>query len=146
MTNNGLVAYIETNPPQIYYQETTFRTQKQSKQQSYLEFRNGSLVAVASFNASFPIPYPSTTQYMKLGADGHLRVYDLRVYEWVADFLTDSIDVCEYPTVCGKYGICSNGQCSCPNQSIYFRALVDRQPSLMKSLPFLVKLLNIMGL
>lgn len=129
ITNNGLVAYIETNPPQIYYKEAIFRTQKLSRKQSYLEFRNS---VMACSNASLPIPYASTTQYMKLGADGHLRVYSLLDTVWVeeVDLLKDYIDVCGYTTVCGKYGICSNGQCCCPNQSIYFRDLVDRRPSL----------------
>lgn len=35
---------------------------------------------------------------------------------------------CGYPTVCGQYGLCSSGQCSCPSKETlaYFRP-VDNQ-------------------
>ncbi|KAF5205321.1 hypothetical protein FRX31_005091 [Thalictrum thalictroides] len=73
---------------------------------------------------------------MKLGPDGHLRVYewaDLRPVE-VADLLTQFMDKCNYPTECGNYGICTNGQCSCPGVApdgrSYFRPINDTQPSL----------------
>ncbi|CAK7323531.1 unnamed protein product, partial [Dovyalis caffra] len=41
---------------------------------------------------------------------------------------------CSYPTVCGNYGICSKGQCSCPPSAIdgtnYFKQVDYRQPNL----------------
>lgn len=43
--------------------------------------------------------------------------------------LRDYIGVCRYPMICGKYGICSNGQCSCPNGT-RFRVINDRRPDL----------------
>ncbi|KAL4620635.1 hypothetical protein ACB092_06G169800 [Castanea dentata] len=40
---------------------------------------------------------------------------------------------CDYPFVCGNYGICSNGQCSCPGAdgtTNLFRQVDGRQPNL----------------
>ncbi|KAI6674953.1 hypothetical protein NL676_002859 [Syzygium grande] len=86
------------------------------------------------------IPQASSAQYMKLGSDGHLRVYEFgwEFYSWkeVADLFP--IEDCSYPTACGRYGICSNGQCSCPASS-YFQQIDDRQPNLgSKRLPVIL--------
>lgn len=48
----------------------------------------------------------------------------------MADFFKYK-DLCSYPTVCGKYGICSDGQCDClgPINGIsYFQRIEGRQP------------------
>uniref|UniRef100_A0ACD5U006 Uncharacterized protein n=1 Tax=Avena sativa TaxID=4498 RepID=A0ACD5U006_AVESA len=41
---------------------------------------------------------------------------------------------CAYPTVCGEYGICTNGQCTCPFQSNtnsnYFKPVDERKANL----------------
>ncbi|GLJ06360.1 hypothetical protein SUGI_0037120 [Cryptomeria japonica] len=71
-------------------------------------------------------PALNDTQYrfMRLDSDGNLRSY--RVLQttwpgtsnnfsaWVPDFGLDQSDKCVLPKVCGPYGICMNGQCSCP--------------------------------
>ncbi|KAK1274686.1 hypothetical protein QJS04_geneDACA020796 [Acorus gramineus] len=88
VTSDGLFAYIGSDPPQMYY----------------AGLRYGSL----------DLPTASSAQYMKLDSDGHLRVYEWGVKGWavVADVL--GLSACAYPKVCGTYGICSNGHCSCP--------------------------------
>ncbi|KAH7860441.1 hypothetical protein Vadar_013464 [Vaccinium darrowii] len=96
-------------------------------------FENG------SFNGQ-NIPLGSTAQFMRLEPDGHLKVYEWGGAEWntVADLLTQGIGDCGYPTVCGKYGICSNGQCGClegsSNEMGNFKQLSYRQPNLGCSL------------
>ena len=58
-----------------------------------------------------------------------MRVYD-QDWQEVGDLFKD-IDLCAYPTVCGNYGICTNGQCSClgsKNGTNYFQQIKDRQP------------------
>jgi hypothetical protein len=77
---------------------------------------------------------------MRIGSDGHLRVYDWEEFDrcgWneVADLFTEEIDECSYPTVCGKFGICSNGQkCRCPEPTIqgttYFKREIEKQPEI----------------
>ncbi|KAK2993364.1 hypothetical protein RJ640_007631 [Escallonia rubra] len=74
--------------------------------------------------------------WIVLDSDGHLRVYQwVEGVEGVADdILTGSLGDCAYPLSCGNYGICSNGQCTCPvgndGDPNYFRQLDFRQPSL----------------
>ncbi|KAG8364584.1 hypothetical protein BUALT_Bualt18G0012500 [Buddleja alternifolia] len=71
-------------------------------------------------------------QYMKLGFDGHLRIFAW-VENWVEIndiFAKDGMGLCHYPMACGKYGICSYGQCSCPGTQENFRQIIDRQPNL----------------
>ncbi|KAJ6935764.1 hypothetical protein NC652_010708 [Populus alba x Populus x berolinensis] len=55
----------------------------------------------------------SATAYMKFDHDGHLKIYDGNMIDGV-DLLTDMMSACDYPTACGNYGLCLNGECSCP--------------------------------
>ncbi|XP_057511102.1 G-type lectin S-receptor-like serine/threonine-protein kinase SD2-5 [Actinidia eriantha] len=108
---DGLVAYVESDPPQYYF-EHYFK----APNTPYIQFKNG------SFNR-FSIPPASAAQlqFMKLEPDGHLKVYEWKDsdYNWmvVADLLTSYIGECGYPLGCGKYGICSNGECNCPKEA-----------------------------
>ncbi|KAL8510779.1 hypothetical protein ACS0TY_017555 [Phlomoides rotata] len=137
MTEKGLVASIQSDPPQVYYQNLAF-DKKRSKQASYAKFQNGSLdlyitkVEPKSPDISITIPKTTSPQYMKLGNDGHLRVVRLDeiTFEWneVADIFREHL-----VDGCGEYGICSNEQCSCPSGSS-FRPINDRQLNQVKSL------------
>ncbi|KAI4319729.1 hypothetical protein MLD38_033295 [Melastoma candidum] len=54
--------------------------------------------------------------FIRLDYDGHLRAYG---HTEIGLFFAKGDDVlglktCEYPMACGPYGICSNGQCTCP--------------------------------
>ena len=122
-TSYGYAAQIESNPPQVYY----------TSHSSFIDYDNGSIHQIFT-----SIPSAVSAQYMKLGADGHLRVYQWQestsTWNDVADVLKGNIDDCGYPLVCGKYGICSKGQCSCPpeftNGTSYFRPINEKQPNL----------------
>ncbi|KAH0653814.1 hypothetical protein KY289_031492 [Solanum tuberosum] len=47
---------------------------------------------------------------------------------WVTGWLTYWQENCGYPTVCGRYGICtSNWKCSCPPERNFFRPLDERK-------------------
>ncbi|KAM4093572.1 hypothetical protein ACB094_06G128400 [Castanea mollissima] len=96
-----------------------------------------------SFDSSPPITYYSgyieglgSYDYVRLGADGHLRAYtwEGESSTWVdVDFLEYYIDYCDYPVACGNYGICRNTQCSCPfpksiNGTNYFKRTNDSLP------------------
>ncbi|XP_057985675.1 G-type lectin S-receptor-like serine/threonine-protein kinase SD2-5 isoform X2 [Hevea brasiliensis] len=109
---DNLYAFIDSNPPQMYHQ--IFQQGSETKQ-----FKTGSLKILTSVD-EISINFESDTedfQYLRLDPDGHLRVY-----QWIQgsvsivdDILTDNLGNCSYPTVCGNYGICSNGgSCSCP--------------------------------
>ncbi|XP_071905030.1 EP1-like glycoprotein 2 isoform X2 [Coffea arabica] len=140
VNNEGLFASVKANPPQIYYQQLVDNT-KANKEASYAKFQNGSLALyIHSSEPRDPdsviaLPQISSAQYMKLGSDGHLRLYEWADgWKEVFDILTGYLGDCNYPTVCGENGICSNGQCSCPrsvNASMnYFTQINGRQPNL----------------
>ncbi|PIA33928.1 hypothetical protein AQUCO_03900051v1 [Aquilegia coerulea] len=73
--------------------------------------------------------------YIRLDSDGHLRHYKFEngIEVVVEDIFSWMLDDCDYPNVCGNYGICTNGQCSCPqgtNRDIsYFTPLDDTKPN-----------------
>eukprot|EP00249_Psilotum_nudum_P037035 c9338_g1_i1 orf=521-1981(+) len=66
----------------------------------------------------------SSLRFLRLDADGNLRVYKLNsapvLYDsriWQIDFElfhSGTQSACKLPSICGPYGICSEGQCSCP--------------------------------
>ncbi|KAK2993361.1 hypothetical protein RJ640_007628 [Escallonia rubra] len=132
LSNSNLYAFIEATPPQIYGQ--VFQGGNSSA-----PFKNGRFNLIQDEANSTMVLYVSETnnfQYLRLDSDGHLRVY-----QWVEgvevitdDILTGSLGDCAYPLSCGNYGICSNGQCTCPvgndGDPNYFRQLDFRQPSL----------------
>ncbi|KAF8006164.1 hypothetical protein BT93_K0469 [Corymbia citriodora subsp. variegata] len=137
VNGNVLYAQVETNPPQIYYHGIP--NLDTSVKLSYVEFIYGALAwfSDSTSNGSlFLVPQASFTQYMKLGSDGHLRVYEFTDFDgWkeAADLFKGYIGDCAYPTVCGRYGISSDGQCSCPPSkggTSYFQLIDDRQPNL----------------
>ena len=133
LTSEELFASINSNPPLRYwnYQPETHRTI------SYVQFLNQGLSFYGVNNDLFAdsldkLSIPSTSlslKYMRFGPDGHLKVFDQAGKE-VAD-LFKFTDSCSYPTVCGNYGVCSDGQCDClgPINGIsYFQRVEGRQP------------------
>ncbi|RVW32984.1 hypothetical protein CK203_095593 [Vitis vinifera] len=70
-------------------------------------------------------------------SEGFLSFYATSEDEPIWEFPTASFarDLdCLYPMTCGKYGICSNGQCSCPKpadgETSYFRQISYNEPHL----------------
>ncbi|PKI34777.1 hypothetical protein CRG98_044828, partial [Punica granatum] len=134
-----LYALVETNPPLAYYSMNFSNLSLDSS--SLFEFRNGSLALVSNYDtlglSVFSFPASISQQFIRLSPDGHLKVYEWRENQWeeTADLLTGEMGNCGYPLHCGEYGICSNGQCSCPasrnpSGTPYFKQLDDRNRSL----------------
>jgi hypothetical protein len=80
----------------------------------------------------FSLPPARSLQYMRLESDGHLRLYEVQhdntVPQPLFDILSIAMKFCDYPMACGDYGVCSDGQCSCPSLS-YFRPQNERHPN-----------------
>ncbi|KAM0931606.1 hypothetical protein ACQ4PT_000213 [Festuca glaucescens] len=82
------------------------------------------------------LPTSTSTQFMRLESDGHLRLYGWSDDRWagLSDVMKFQLDDCDYPTVCGEYGICTQGQCGCPlensSSSSYFKLVDERKPNL----------------
>ncbi|CAN4103167.1 unnamed protein product [Withania somnifera] len=138
-TDNGLVAFVESNPPQKYFEASTGGLDP-SGGSNYVRYLNGSLTLFTHSSATtewilVSITPASSAQYMKLESNGHLKVYEWQSRGWreVDDLLTSFRGECNYPMVCGRYGICTMGQCSCPtssNSTTYFRPINVRLPNL----------------
>ncbi|XP_031279375.1 G-type lectin S-receptor-like serine/threonine-protein kinase SD2-5 [Pistacia vera] len=133
----GLSAFMES-----VYPYTAIESEALYDMQPYVILLNGSLV-LFSYLSGEPvriISLPNTTplQHVTLDYDGHFRAYDLVEDNWrsVADiFIMDS---CDYPLVCGRYGLCSKSgeddpACTCPQPDdtklSYFRPIDDRHPN-----------------
>ncbi|THU49165.1 hypothetical protein C4D60_Mb06t06690 [Musa balbisiana] len=138
--SDGLYAFVDSTPPQLYYQKK-ISSNKATKNSTHIKYLNGSLVALSteSNNSDQMISLPSapSLQFLRFESDGHLKIYEWRDEPSQGWQVTDNLlhlDDCAYPTVCGEYGICSNGQCSCPRganvSSIYFQSVDDRKSSL----------------
>ncbi|KAJ8626662.1 hypothetical protein MRB53_019969 [Persea americana] len=133
---DGLYAFAESNPPQAYRRYGV--TSTKNNRELYVIFEGGFLLLMRNNTDSSEfetrILLPQSTQYIRLESDGHLRAYQWGTQWAVADLLTGDLGECNYPTVCGNYGICLNGQCSCPGEKFgninYFLPVNSRQPNL----------------
>ncbi|KAH0744066.1 hypothetical protein KY290_032059 [Solanum tuberosum] len=117
--NGSWAAYTDTVPPQYYYTSSYADS-------SYYSFD------VQSFTA-LHYPTKSKAQFMKIGPNGHLKVYKWSVVDWneVSDIFSPYEDNCWYPMVCGSYSICTNkGECTCPSHENFFRPFSERKPDL----------------
>lgn len=132
---DGLYAYVESTPPQLYFSYNSIIS-KVGNDPTKATFMNGSLSIVVrpDVNDSISLPAVKSTQYMRLDSDGHLRLYEWSTAGSTAVYDVMVINVCDYPTVCGEYGICSEGQCTCPlengSSSTSFKLVDVRNPNL----------------
>lgn len=135
IVNGGFEAYIASNPPQVYFAYTVH-----APKSSYLVFKNGSLSYFAENITSnqyfIGLHSSSPLQFIRLESNGHFRHYRWAVEPLDGWKLLDEVfnfdlqqDDCAYPTVCGEYGLCSNGECTCPDFD-YFRQVDPRRLSL----------------
>ncbi|KAK1557563.1 hypothetical protein Q3G72_027157 [Acer saccharum] len=118
VTSEGLFAFYKSNVPRMYLNFTVYGI-KESEQPSYIRSVNGTLALyMLSAEPSEPDvvlsrPVDNTAiGYMRFDSDGHFRFYNDSMEP--VDLLADVLQECDYPSICGDYGLCSNGQCSCP--------------------------------
>jgi serine/threonine protein kinase len=150
LTADGLFAYVVSNQPQVYFHNkintTALMTNPQYKSNytTSATFNDGHLSIFANFgNVSMKsneitLPSASPSQYMRLEEDGHLRLYGWDHSLWVPLGDVFDTDDCAYPTVCGPYGICYKGQCSCPAEAgsgfpeddAFFQQIDRQQPKM----------------
>lgn len=139
--DDGLHAFVDSNPPQLYYAKTMTGSSKSHNRSTFVTFNNGSLDMFLVFlqpgvpDFFISLPKSLSCQYLRLENDGHFRLY---AWSNGWNFLGEVFDIfpddCAYPTVCGQYGICSNKQCSCPQltdgHSNYFKPVNLRENNL----------------
>ncbi|KAF7081504.1 hypothetical protein CFC21_085441 [Triticum aestivum] len=133
---DGLHAYAESTPPQLYYRLPWASIDKKGNDPITVTFMNESLtVSVRSdIYHQFSLPPAKSTRFMRLDSDGHLRVYEQSGISWPVEYDVMQIDYCAYPTVCGRYGICMGVQCTYPlennSNSRHFKPVEERKPNL----------------
>nr|CAB3475838.1 unnamed protein product [Digitaria exilis] len=139
---DGMYAFVESLPPQLYYQKTVPKSGNNRK--TYMTLTNDSLAIVASSSSANVSTLPTNSginmtaggmMYIRFQSDGHLKLYQYNGIEgWVItqDILQGQVDDCAYPTACGPYGICDSGQCTCPINSTgtHFKQIDDRRINL----------------
>lgn len=141
--HDGVYGYVESTPPQLYLKYEVSRNMSQ-RDPTRITFTNSSLSIFLQSTQprnpddSIPLPEAKSTQYIRLESDGHLKLYEWSTQgKWtmVLDLTKQlPLDDCAFPTVCGGYGICTGGQCSCPlesnSSSRYFQPIDYRRQSL----------------
>ncbi|KAM0852139.1 hypothetical protein ACQ4PT_051961 [Festuca glaucescens] len=121
---DGMYAFAGTDTPLAYYRSPTGGTVTTNRS-AYIALKNGSLQVFTYFrdteSPDYQIQLPRDNYglvFVRLDFDGHLRLYQRPNTSWVSSDVFDITDPCAYPLACGEYGICSNGQCSCPDAAI----------------------------
>ncbi|CAD6258259.1 unnamed protein product [Miscanthus lutarioriparius] len=123
--NNLSAKTSSTKWPAAYTQLFQATTTSTNATQTCYAFVNGSFGFPYKI---FSIPLAGSVQLMRLESDGHLRVYEMGIsYPDGFDVLSNFMNFCDYPLACGDFGVCSNGQCSCPSSN-YFRLQNERHP------------------
>ncbi|KAM7469708.1 hypothetical protein LguiA_007891 [Lonicera macranthoides] len=134
---NRLVAFFNSDPPQKYMSRPVLSFKSLTVYSGIEGFSNNALFKVNRTAKRF--------QYIRMEPNGHLNLYELPDYNKSytidsSNLLDKSVIVgdgdsnCNYPTVCGNYGVCSeNGLCSCPGAGgnySYFTQLQLLEPNL----------------
>ncbi|GKV23396.1 hypothetical protein SLEP1_g33131 [Rubroshorea leprosula] len=126
-SNGYFVASIGSDATLDYYQSNGSQRNKLS--QFYAIFSDPNF-------RPFDFPWDGGS-FIQLGSDGHLRLFGWVESEWkeIADLFNDELNGCDYPLVCGEYGICSaGGGCNCPepdeNNTAHFNMINSDHPDL----------------
>ncbi|CAL5032183.1 unnamed protein product [Urochloa decumbens] len=134
---DGLYAFVGSGPPQPYYSYYIDVENNAHNGKPYVSLINGSLATFVSPPPAEPsgmiiLPPAVSFQFLRFESDGHLRLYEWNG-TWSLREDAFKLDACEYPYVCGDYGVCSNGQCFCPDANTdmtYFKQTDWQSPEL----------------
>ena len=121
---DGFAVFIKDDQAEalMYYQLVPDKELSNSTGSNYAELQqDGFLVSMGASQVKSghnPIEYPvsSTIKFLKLEAEGYLKIYQVSsgMYRTIVDLITADLGVCQHPLQCGEYGVCRGGQCSCP--------------------------------
>ncbi|GLJ35707.1 hypothetical protein SUGI_0717330 [Cryptomeria japonica] len=124
---DSFLMYTAKVPPQIYYR---YPKSPPPVKLSYLQFDNEPFHVFPFINFSTP----KGCLYSKIIPDGHLQFYSIleasgrSVIDYLSTF-TRSLGMCDYPMACGNYGVCRDGQCSCPKEGNDFVQIDATEPN-----------------
>ncbi|XP_057970189.1 G-type lectin S-receptor-like serine/threonine-protein kinase SD2-5 [Malania oleifera] len=120
LTRNACLVHTLSNPPLVY---SSFSNGTKANDIKFTNSSSGSSIIIEySDHNSYSISQisfedSSVGKYIKFESDGHLKAYENK-FGYMRSLVADNLlglDACEYPMVCGEYGVCSvGGQCRCP--------------------------------
>ncbi|GLT31694.1 hypothetical protein SLA2020_064130 [Shorea laevis] len=120
------VASVGSDATLDYYQPYDYEYETNKMSQFYAEFNDTNFGTFTFLRAG--------VSFIQLGSDGHLRSFCWVESEWeeVDDLFKDELNRCDYPLVCGEYGICSaEGGCNCPEHNTgHFKMINSDHPDL----------------
>ncbi|KAF8648251.1 hypothetical protein HU200_064823 [Digitaria exilis] len=129
--SDGMYAFAGVDTPLPYYRihiEGNIKTNTST----YIALKNVSLDVFTSFRGTeasdYHIQLPKDDyglEFVRIDWDGHLRLYQWSKSSWTSSDVLDITDPCSYPLSCGEYGICSDGQCSCPDAALRQSGVFD---------------------
>ncbi|KAH7657743.1 S-receptor-like serine/threonine-protein kinase protein [Dioscorea alata] len=137
-----LTAFIHTDNsvPYLFLGKDVSETATSTDLLQYLEFKAGQVVLVfltGTVTSTFTLAetqWHQPSDFLRLDPDGGLRIYSWMLDGWkVAYDFTYNSDLCQLPLKCGRYGVCKEGQCSCPKAldgSTYFSPFDVQSPEL----------------
>ncbi|GLJ35955.1 hypothetical protein SUGI_0721410 [Cryptomeria japonica] len=72
--------------------------------------------------------------YLKISYDGHMKFYSLQTNIGIYDLeflsvVNPLLRRCDYPTICGQYGMCTANGCNFPGKDKYFFQIDPSNPS-----------------
>ncbi|OMO60955.1 S-locus glycoprotein [Corchorus olitorius] len=104
------MAYMEPDPFQVYYWSDRVYSSRTKAGQFYTEFEDMATL----WNSTFTL--------IKIRSDGHLMGYQSTNSSWTESMDIFGINQCNYPLVCGEYGLCTESSdsttCSCPGVGV----------------------------
>ena len=138
---DGFAVFVQDDQAEtlMYYQLVPDKKLSNSTGSNYAELQqDGFLVnmgasQVTSGRNPYEFPLYSTIEFIKLEGDGHLRIHQLssgKGFQTIVDLITVDLGVCQHPLICGEYGVCREGQCSCPEDHDGVRYFHETQSQL----------------
>ncbi|XP_059072036.1 G-type lectin S-receptor-like serine/threonine-protein kinase SD2-5 [Cryptomeria japonica] len=134
LLHDGFVMYTASAPSKIYYRYP--ETPQVDLELTHSQIDNQSLNMYSRGRRIPPIHFtiPKGCLYFKLGSDGRLKFYMVQknpgrsVLNYSPWFMK-SVFQCDSPGACGDYGVCKNGQCSCPGDGKAFKPTDATEPN-----------------
>ncbi|GLJ17787.1 hypothetical protein SUGI_0310700 [Cryptomeria japonica] len=133
LLHDGFAMFTASEPAKMYYRDPL---EPLGVELSYSQFDNQSLNfysrvgRLTSFNSSTP----KGCLYFKLSSDGHIKFCSVQKATGrssldYSPWFIKSVLQCDSPGVCGDYGVCKNGQCSCPGDGKTFEPTIAAEPN-----------------
>ena len=134
VTSHAVTARVGSNPSTEYFFLRVPYTGNHKMTVNAIILKNEGLFLSSGHRIWYLLP-ASFIRYMKLEPAGKLSFYEWIDSRWrvFRSPIFDDFD-CLYPLRCGKYGVCTDRQCSCPvsssEENIYFRPINHKEPDL----------------